>query len=278
MTASPSLRWPTLVFDLDGTLVDTIGLIVASYQHAFRTVLGHEEDEARIRAWIGRPLVRCFQEAAPDHADELFAAYTAWNEANTDAMVRSYAGVADLLGDLAAAGARVAVATSKRRPPAVRALELTRLTDLVPVVVTMEDTAVHKPDPTPLLLAVQRVGATLESVIAVGLDTPGPASATGVLRRGARQGGIHRGRGCRRAGGSRGRDGRDRGPVGRGHRGGRAGRGTPRGRPHSRRPARAASRVRRSSRLRSFRMPSPEPQQSHVSQAGMFRKSTRRGE
>ena len=103
MTASPSLRWPALVFDLDGTLVDTIGLIVASYQHAFRTVLGHEEDEARIRAWIGRPLVRCFQEAAPDHADELFAAYTAWNEANTDAMVRSYAGVADLLGDLAAA-------------------------------------------------------------------------------------------------------------------------------------------------------------------------------
>ena len=61
MTASPSLRRPTLVFDLDGTLVDTIGLIVASYQHAFRTVLGHEEDEARIRAWIGREVVmeRC---------------------------------------------------------------------------------------------------------------------------------------------------------------------------------------------------------------------------
>ncbi|HRC13016.1 MAG: HAD-IA family hydrolase [Actinomycetales bacterium] len=159
MTASSrALRWPTLVFDLDGTLVDTIGLIVASYQHAFRTVLGHEDDEARIRAWIGQPLLRCFQEAAPEHANELFAAYTAWNEANTDAMVRSYAGVADLLGDLAAAGARVAVATSKRRPPATRALELTGLTDLVPVVVTMEDTAVHKPDPTPLLLAVARVG------------------------------------------------------------------------------------------------------------------------
>ena len=219
MTASPSLRWPTLVFDLDGTLVDTIGLIVASYQHAFRTVLGHEEDEARIRAWIGRPLVRCFQEAAPDHADELFAAYTAWNEANTDAMVRSYAGVADLLGEQT----QYAASKSAYRP-----------------------------------------------------DAPTARGAAG--RRGARQGGIHRGRGCRRAGGSRGRDGRDRGPVGRGHRGGRAGRGTPRGRPHSRRPARAASRVRRSSRLRSFRMPSPEPQQSHVSQAGMFRKSTRRGE
>ena len=70
MTASPSLRWPTLVFDLDGTLVDTIGLIVASYQHAFRTVLGHEEDEARIRAWIGRPLVRRLLAAAHQRPTE----------------------------------------------------------------------------------------------------------------------------------------------------------------------------------------------------------------
>ena len=70
------LAWPTVVFDLDGTLVDTINLIVASYQHAFRTVLGREEDEARIRAWIGQPLLRCFRESSPAHADALFAAYT----------------------------------------------------------------------------------------------------------------------------------------------------------------------------------------------------------
>jgi pyrophosphatase PpaX len=52
----------------------------------------------------------------------------------------------------------VAVATSKRHPPAAKALVLTGLTDLVPVLVTMEDTTVHKPDPTPLLLAVERAG------------------------------------------------------------------------------------------------------------------------
>jgi pyrophosphatase PpaX len=88
------LAWPTVVFDLDGTLVDTINLIVASYQHAFRTVLGREEDEARIRAWIGQPLLRCFRESSPAHADALFAAYTTWNEANTERLVRGYAGVA----------------------------------------------------------------------------------------------------------------------------------------------------------------------------------------
>ena len=148
--------WHTVVFDLDGTLVDTIGLIVASYQHAFRTVLGHEQDEARIKAWIGQPLIRCFRQVSPERADELFATYTEWNEANTERLIRPYAGVEALLRDLGAAGVAVACATSKRRDPAHWALQLTGLTDLVPVLVTMEDTPVHKPDPAPLLLAVAR--------------------------------------------------------------------------------------------------------------------------
>lgn len=151
-------RWPTVVFDLDGTLVDSIGLIVASYQEAFRAVLGHPEDEARIRAWIGQPLLRCFTEASPAHADELFAVYTAWNEANTPHMLRPYAGIDTLLRDLTAAGVVVAVATSKRSHPARWALQLCKLTELVPTVVTMEDSLAHKPDPAPLLLAVRRAG------------------------------------------------------------------------------------------------------------------------
>ncbi len=162
-------RWRTVVFDLDGTLVDTIGLIVASYQHAFRTVLGRTEDEARIKAWIGQPLIRCFAEVSPEHAEELFATYTAWNEANTERLIRPYAGMDTLLRDLADAGVAVACATSKRRDPAQWALRLTGLTDLVPVLVTMEDTAVHKPDPAPLLLALARAsGADVSEAAYVG--------------------------------------------------------------------------------------------------------------
>lgn len=158
MTTPTELAWPTVVFDLDGTLVDTIGLIVASYQHAFRTVLGHAEDEARIRAWIGQPLIRAFREVSPEHADELFAVYAAWNEANTERLMRPYAGIDALLRDLTDAGVGIAVATSKRAHPARWALRLCGLTDLVPVVVTMEDTLAHKPSPEPLLLATRKAG------------------------------------------------------------------------------------------------------------------------
>lgn len=160
-------RWETVVFDLDGTLVDTIGLIVASYQHATETVLGQAWDARRIRSYIGRPLIECFREGAPDHADALFAAYTEWNEAHPH-LIAPYAGVDRMLARLHSAGVRVAVATSKRREPALMALERCGIAGLVPVLVTMEDTDVHKPRPEPLLLALDRAGGVVTSAAYVG--------------------------------------------------------------------------------------------------------------
>ena len=160
-------RWETVVFDLDGTLVDTIGLIVASYQHATETVLGQAWDERRIRSYIGRPLIECFREGAPDHADALFAAYTEWNEAHPH-LIAPYAGVDRMLARLHSAAVRVAVATSKRREPALMALERCGIAGLVPVLVTMEDTDVHKPRPEPLLLALDRAGGVVTSAAYVG--------------------------------------------------------------------------------------------------------------
>lgn len=168
MRSTSTPRWDTVVFDLDGTLVDTIGLIVASYQHAFETVLGRREDERRIKAWIGRPLQDCFAEADPGRAGELFRAYSEWNAANTERLIRPYAGVQALLGELRQAGVGIAVATSKRREPATIALRLTGLTDLVEHLVTMEDTPVHKPDPRPLLLALGKAGGRAERAAYVG--------------------------------------------------------------------------------------------------------------
>lgn len=164
----PTPRWPTVVFDLDGTLVDSIGLIVQSYQHAFRSVLGRVEDEGRIRRWIGQPLIRCFREAAPEHAEELFDAYTAWNVANTQRLLRPYAGLDALLRDLRGAGALIGAATSKRAEPAWWALRLCELDGLVDTLVAMEDTERHKPDPQPLLLAVERLGGLPHRAVYVG--------------------------------------------------------------------------------------------------------------
>ncbi len=165
---APSPRWPVVVFDLDGTLVDTIGLIVASYQHAFRTVLGVEQDESRIRGWIGQPLIRAFREVAPDQADDLYGSYLEWNHANTERLIRRYADIDTLLAALGHAGVRTAVATSKLKGPAETALRLTGLGDHVTTLVTMEDTDRHKPDPDPLHVALGRLRARPEQAVYVG--------------------------------------------------------------------------------------------------------------
>lgn len=163
-----SPRWPYVVFDLDGTLVDTIGLIVASYQHAFTTVLGHPWDTAEIKTWIGQSLYGAMQRAAPDQADEIFAEYTTWNEANTERLIKEYPGVDDLVRDLITAGARVGVATSKRNEPAHLALRLAGLDDVMPVLVHHDTVDEHKPSPKPLLAALDLLGATPDQTVYVG--------------------------------------------------------------------------------------------------------------
>jgi pyrophosphatase PpaX len=161
-------RFQTVLFDLDGTLADTIPLIVASYQHAFRTVLAEEVDEARARAWIGRPLLPALLEEAPDHGHDLDRTYREWNLANTARLIRRYDGVPEMLLALEEAGVRTAVATSKRRETARLALEGVGIDHLVDVVAGLEDTTRHKPEPDPLLHAAASLGVEPADCVYVG--------------------------------------------------------------------------------------------------------------
>ncbi len=165
---TPTPRWPTVLFDLDGTLADTIPLIVASYQHAFRTVTGEEVGEDRARSWIGRPLLAALLEESPEHGRELDRVYREWNLANTARLIRRYDGVPHLLEGLRAAGVVVGVVTSKRRDTARLALEAVGIADLVEVLAGLEDTDRHKPDPAPLLHGAGVLGVDPAACVYVG--------------------------------------------------------------------------------------------------------------
>ena len=167
---SPALspHRPVVLFDLDGTLVDTIPLIVASYQHAFRAVLGEEVDEPRARAWIGRPLLDALLEESPEHGHALDAEYRRWNLANTERLIRRVDGVERMLAVLAGAGVRTGIVTSKRRETSRLALRCAGIENVVEVVAGMEDTATHKPQPEPLLHGAQVLGVDPGSCVYVG--------------------------------------------------------------------------------------------------------------
>ena len=158
----------TILFDLDGTLVDTVPLIIASFQHTLSERLGWRPTPAQCTQWIGRSLRDTFDGLAPGRADELIAHYLEWNLANHRAYVRPFAGVDGLVAALEASGRTFGVATSKRRASALVSLDCAGLAGRVPLLACEEDTVHHKPAPDPLLHALAQVGGSPGTAVYIG--------------------------------------------------------------------------------------------------------------
>jgi pyrophosphatase PpaX len=167
----PELRWKAVVFDLDGTLIDTIPLIVASHRHAVTTVLGRDFSDDVLRSGIGRPLIDQMRVFDEPRAQELFDTYRVWNHANTAALLGRFDGVDDVLVRLAAAGAAIGVATSKSRDAVDLAFSIQPPVVGFQAIVTVEDSVQHKPHPEPVLTAIARLGAEPADAVYVG-DAP----------------------------------------------------------------------------------------------------------
>jgi len=151
----PELRWPVVLFDLDGTLANSIDLVVASYACAFASI-GRRIDPAVARHWIGETLAVTFARECPADAATLPDVYRAYYEAHID-QVGGYAGVAGLLADLRTAGVTTGVVTAKRRDAATATMAAAGVAGLIDLLGTAEDTAAHKPDPEPLLAAFAKI-------------------------------------------------------------------------------------------------------------------------
>lgn len=165
-------RLKAVLFDFDGTLVDTTELIHQSMRHATSTVLGREYPRETLLNGVGRPLPEQMKLFDPERADELLEVYRRHNEANHDELIRDFPGVEGALSRLQEAGLELAVVTSKRRVSVDQALEtFPALGRVVDRFVTMEDTTEHKPSPEPLWKGLEILGAAREEAAYVG-DSP----------------------------------------------------------------------------------------------------------
>jgi len=160
-----------VLFDLDGTLIDTIDLILASMRHATETVLGEALPDSVLMHNVGVPLRVQMREFDSVRAEELLACYREHNEIVHDDLVGEYPGIEAGLQSLARDGYRLAIVTSKSKPVAMRGLEIFGLEKYFETVVAYEDTEIHKPEPEPLLEAARRMGVAIERCAYVG-DSP----------------------------------------------------------------------------------------------------------
>ena len=168
-----SARPLALLFDLDGTLVDSIELIRSSFRHACAEVLRREIEEEEWLAGVGTPLRTQMRDFARDDAecDALIAAYRAFQLVHHDRLLGEYAGVRDALATLRAEGHSMGIVTSKGDAFAMRALTAMRLSEFMDVVIGCDSSTRHKPDPEPVHLALRRLGALPADAIFVG-DSP----------------------------------------------------------------------------------------------------------
>jgi pyrophosphatase PpaX len=157
-------RWPVVLFDFDGTLADTLALILASYRHTLADLEPHVSDQ-EIRSWIGRTLVDTLESRHPGRGEALVARYRAHNLAHHDDLLEPVPGLDLLLSDLLAVGTAVAVVSSKLGETVRRGMAVAGLPE-VEVVVGLGETMEHKPHPAPLLEGARRLGVAPEEVSA----------------------------------------------------------------------------------------------------------------
>jgi len=164
-------RFPVVLFDLDGTVVDSGSIILASMRHATREVLGEEFGDEELMQAVGGPGLEAQMAVfAPDQVDELVRVYRAHNEPLHDEL-EACAGMEDVLFRLHAEGRRLGVVTAKRRSTVELAFARVPLGHLFETVVGGDETGKHKPDPEPLLLAATRMNADPAQTAYVG-DSP----------------------------------------------------------------------------------------------------------
>jgi pyrophosphatase PpaX len=161
----------SVIFDLDGTLIDTVELIRVSFRHATEAVLGEALPDEVTMANVGQPLLTQFRDMAPEHADELLRVYREFNREHHDKLAQAYPGTLETLRELERRGIPMAIVTSKGTESATRGIVQFGLASFVSVVVTADDVPLHKPDPHPLRVAAELLGVELGYSLYLG-DSP----------------------------------------------------------------------------------------------------------
>jgi HAD superfamily hydrolase (TIGR01509 family) len=157
----PSRAFDIALFDLDGTIADTLPLIYKAFDAAFIPALGAGFRPDEIRAMFGPPdheIIR--RRVHESDADAAIERYNRYYEERHDDLVSVFPGIADLVRACMGAGIRLGVITGKSRLTALITLDRFGLTDYFGAIYAGDDVERQKPDPEALILALRDLGAT----------------------------------------------------------------------------------------------------------------------
>lgn len=162
-----------ILFDFDGTLANTIDLIIATFEHTCQTVLGSVPAREKIVNTFGLPLPEAMLKLSgrADLVEEMRNVYREYNDNHHDDMIQSIDGVTEALAALKARGVKIAVVTSKKPRMLHRGIACLGLAPYIDAIVALGDTKASKPHAEPMLAACAKLGVKPEECLCVG-DSP----------------------------------------------------------------------------------------------------------
>lgn len=159
-----------VLFDLDGTLLDTNELIYRSFCHTFKSVLNKELPKVEITRLYGKPLEKSLVKYTKDTEElkRMIKEYRDYNEEHHDGMCGPFEGVVELLETLKKKGIKLGIVTSKRKTVAERGMKLGGIYEYMDVIISPEATEKHKPEGEPAMKACEILGVEPKEALMVG--------------------------------------------------------------------------------------------------------------
>jgi pyrophosphatase PpaX len=158
----------TVLFDLDGTLINTNDLIISSFLHTLNHYYPDQYKEIDVLPFMGPPLEESFGGLNPAKIDEMCAHYRAYNQEHHDELVTEFEGVYETVETLYKQGYKLAIVSTKVRNVVLKGLDLMKLRPFFDVVITLDEVENAKPHPEPIEKALKELGSSPQEAIMVG--------------------------------------------------------------------------------------------------------------
>lgn len=158
----------TLLFDFDGTLLDTNELIIQTFLSVLGKHFPGRFEREDVMHFIGPSLNQTFDAIDSERSAELIAEYRELNKTMHDELVTEYDGVPETLRLLKARGLKMAIVSTKRCETIIHGLELMGVSDIFDVMIGLDEVKNPKPDPEPVLLALEQLGSNPDEALMIG--------------------------------------------------------------------------------------------------------------
>jgi pyrophosphatase PpaX len=158
----------TVLFDLDGTLIDTNELIISSFLHTLEQYYPGRYQRNDVLPFLGPTLQETFEAINPGGFREMMTTYRTFNKANHDLLVTEFEGVTETVAALKEEGFKLGIVTTKLSDVVAMGLNLTGLNRYFEVIVALDHVEKAKPDPEPVFKALEALSSRPENAIMVG--------------------------------------------------------------------------------------------------------------